>query len=638
MTSAASNEVLRDDTTFEQFCEEWLIAIEEPGISAFEKGQRFAYKLVTQWLDVVEGDEDLELLDGTGDGGIDIAYLDRPDLDETDLEDNPDNPEEGHIWYLIQSKFGTSFRGYATIVSEGQKAISTLAGENTRISDRTRQFLSRLNNFKSLASERDRIVLVFATDQPIDETDRRALDAIRNFGIEQFGPIFDVEDVSLKTIWDDRTADTITLPIKGRFAETDLDSGLCVGAIPLTDLYEFLKEYDVKTGSLDQLYEKNVRQFLGGRRKINRGIKITLENNPEAFGLYNNGITIVAADITNETGGLILQNPYIVNGCQTTKTIWAVLREKLDSGGTGQNTQLTDWRARADKGVVLAKIVKSDHAQIPNITRYTNSQNAVREQDFLTLEDEFQAWASAMAERFDIFLEIQRGGWDSRRAFQKRYPSVHQFKEYANAFDLIKVYGAGWLREPGSAFGRSAPFLPGGDIYGRVTKTERISTDDLYAAFRLQKSADQFNFGRGATVKPSRRQTRFLYYFVVVDMLRDALSRGNSGNDSRSITEALNILFQDGNKDVLQELLNASMEVIDEYVNEDSDESVFNEPGFQGNLNTFVKREQLAKDLTVTPHLSNLLGFHKIVFGRSSGAGSISPRQRVLAVIGSPVS
>jgi hypothetical protein len=52
------------------------------------------------------------------------------------------------------------------------------------------------------------------------------------------------------------------------------------------------------------------------------------------------------------------------------------------------------------------------------ITRYTNSQNAVREKDFLALTSDFKTWARQMAERYGVYLEIQRGGWDSRRALQ----------------------------------------------------------------------------------------------------------------------------------------------------------------------------------------------------------------------------
>ena len=114
------------------------------------------------------------------------------------------------------------------------------------------------------------------------------------------------------------------------------------------DLYEFLKTYRAKTGNLDQLYERNVRQFLGGRRKINKGIAHTLQNKPEIFGLYNNGFTIVVSDFSAKKAddSCKLFDPYVVNGCQTTKTVWEVLSQRLEAGGTGYSAELSDWHAR----------------------------------------------------------------------------------------------------------------------------------------------------------------------------------------------------------------------------------------------------------------------------------------------------
>src|SRR5262249_17281145 len=149
---------------------------------------------------------------------------------------------------------------------------------------------------------------------------------------------------------------------------------------------------------------------------------------------------------------LELVEPAIVNGCQTTRTIWEVFYERLESGGTGADEELTKWRTRAGRGVVVAKIVKvgiAGEEMLLNITKYTNSKNAVRDKDFIAVNSDFRNWAAAMEEQYDIYLEIQRGGWDSRRALQKQNPEMHQFSEAANAFDLLKVYGAGWLGEAG---------------------------------------------------------------------------------------------------------------------------------------------------------------------------------------------
>ena len=630
-----TTEVLPDQTevTFDQFCEEWLQEFKEEGLSSTEKGRRFGFKIVTQWLDVNEDDEDIVMCDGSGDGGIDIAYLRRSDVDTDDDKAQDSQSVSGDTWYLFQSKYGSAFQGPETILMEGQKVIATLTEENGRLSESTRQLLGRLSTFRKQASERDRIVLVFATERAMSEFDRRALDDLRVLGKKRIGGLLEVEEVSLNTIWatsPPAPEPVLSLPIKGTFV--DPSSGLRVGTVSLTNLYEFLKEYRTKTGNLDQLYEKNVRQFLGGRRKINRGIADTLNDNPEIFGLYNNGITIVVSDFSTDSAGnsCELFNPYVVNGCQTTRTIWEVLSQYLEAGGTGDSRSIRDWCVKAERGVVVTKIVKGDSASINNITRYTNSQTAVREQDFLALRNDFSDWANEMGARYDVFLEIQRGGWDSQRAYQKSHPNSKQFAECANAFELIKVYGAGWLREPGHAFGRSAPFLPGGSVFRRITETEPINADDLYTAYQLQKLAMQFNFGRGTTVQQSRRQTRFLYYFVAIDLLRDVLIRGNHGSSNKTVTEAFQILLQDVNQDTLQLMLDAAIEVINEYMSQESEDSVFKEEGFADNpnLNDWFKLEYLGKGGEKTYRLNSLLAAHKNIFGRKV-RGEPSPRSLI---------
>ena len=620
--------------TFDQFREEWLREFTEEDLSSVEKGQRFGLKIATQWLDVNEDDEkNLIICDGSGDGGIDIAYLRQPDVD-ADEEDAQDSQSinDGDIWYLFQSKYGSSFRGQETILTDGRKVIATLTGKKDRLSESTRQLLERLHNFRQQASKRDRIVLVFATECAMSESDRQALEDLRVLGRESLGDLFDVEDVSLNTIWENQSTEPepVSLPIKGIFVDPSPD--LHVGTVSLTDLYEFLKGYRAKTGNLDQLYERNVRQFLGRRRKINRGIADTLNKNPGLFGLYNNGITIVVSDFS--TGkiddSLVLVNPYVVNGCQTTKTIWEVLERQLEAGGTGHSSELDNWRAKAERGVVVTKIVKGDSASINEITRYTNSQNAVREQDFLALDRGFRKWAEDMADRYDVFLEIQRGGWDSRRAYQEKRPNEKQYTKWANAFDLIKVYGAGWLCESGHAFGRSGPFLPGGFVFQRITRDEPISAEDLYAAYQLRELGKQFSFGRGNNVKPSRGMTRYFFYFVSMELLRDVLIREDYDHSPKGVTKAFHILLQGANQGALQLLLDAAIEVVDLYVNRDYENSVFKESGFTGDLNAWFKSEALSLGKGErTYRLNSLLESHKSIFSRAGIGGAPSPRSLI---------
>ena len=184
---------------YKTFREEWLAEIVDVDLSPLEKGRRFATKLITQWLEVTTDDDDFVVCDGSGDGGIDVAYLKRADVD-TDSRDG--NSEEGDIWYLVQSKYGTAFAGRDTIREEGDKVIRTLQGQNQNLSQDSRQLLQKLDLFRKQASDADRIVLVFATTDPIDEQDRQALDDIKLIGRERVIRNFDVEELSLLTIWE----------------------------------------------------------------------------------------------------------------------------------------------------------------------------------------------------------------------------------------------------------------------------------------------------------------------------------------------------------------------------------------------------------------------------------------------------
>jgi hypothetical protein len=73
---------------------------------------------------------------------------------------------------------------------------------------------------------------------------------------------------------------------------------LLVGSTPLITLFNFLKLYKKTNQDLDQIYERNVRRFLGGRGKVNKAMQTTLRKNPEQFGLFNNGITITVTNFT----------------------------------------------------------------------------------------------------------------------------------------------------------------------------------------------------------------------------------------------------------------------------------------------------------------------------------------------------
>lgn len=210
----------------------------------------------------------------------------------------------------------------------------------------------------------------------------------------------------------------------------------------------------------------------------------------------------------------------------------------------------------------------------------------------------------------------------------------------ANAFDLLKIYGAGWFGEAGSAYGRNAAFLPNGSVFKRIMNGDvdgGFGLDDLYASYRLQEAAEAFNFGRKADKdKPSRRQSKFLFYMTVIELLKDVLVRVGMPTGPRDITKALVALFAPGNEVAAKVLLQNGIELIDDYLTQGTDDSVHNEPrfinDFNGDLNGFLKWEGLGKTEENSPHYRALIADYRKIMGRAK-PGQQTDRDLIAAAV-----
>lgn len=139
---------------------------------------------------------------------------------------------------------------------------------------------------------------------------------------------------------------------------------------------------DIYIAHGSRLLEGNVRTFLGRRGNINKGIAATLGKEPSRFFAYNNGIAATASAvdvITGEDGQMRISqitDLQIVNGAQTTASLAALRREKkLPEDGVFVPMKLS---------VVTPQTAET---LIPDISRYSNSQNAVRASDFFANHD-----------------------------------------------------------------------------------------------------------------------------------------------------------------------------------------------------------------------------------------------------------
>lgn len=130
-----------------------------------------------------------------------------------------------------------------------------------------------------------------------------------------------------------------------------------------------------------RLLEANVRSFLSVKAKgVNAGIQGTLRNAPERFMAYNNGIVLVADEMrldraADGSPGIVwLRGMQIVNGGQTTASIFFA-KKKFGE------TDLSRVRVPAKIIVMKEEDPAKEEALVSDISRFANSQNAVRQSD-----------------------------------------------------------------------------------------------------------------------------------------------------------------------------------------------------------------------------------------------------------------
>lgn len=129
-----------------------------------------------------------------------------------------------------------------------------------------------------------------------------------------------------------------------------------------------------------RLLEANVRTFLGTKKAVNKGIVETLRKEPEHFLAFNNGLVLVcdeAAFDRADDGNLglsFLKGLQIVNGGQTTSSIYFASRDD-------KTIDLSHVMVPAK--IIILKGSQDDARErlISNVSRYANSQNAVKLSD-----------------------------------------------------------------------------------------------------------------------------------------------------------------------------------------------------------------------------------------------------------------
>ncbi|MFP9097672.1 AIPR family protein [Flavobacterium sp. RHBU_24] len=235
-----------------------------------------------------------------------------------------------------------------------------------------------------------------------------------------------------------------------------------IALVSLPNYYHFITENDKL---MKAFFDANVRDYQG-RIEVNQAISDTLRNpNNEDFWWLNNGVTITTTNTTLASQALMIEDPQIVNGLQSSHEIF----NHFSSGGT-----IDDSRK------IMIRVIKpSDEKSRLKIIKATNSQTNVpiaslRATDEIHLNIE------------DYFLSA--GYYYDRR--KNYYKNIGKPAESIISIPyLSQIITATVLKEPNNSRARPSTLIKNDEEYLRIFNRE-YDVDIYLQSFKIQKKVE----------------------------------------------------------------------------------------------------------------------------------------------------
>jgi hypothetical protein len=509
-----------------------------------EKGHLYLLWHLINVEEILEDVAENAIIDGAYDCGID-AYL--VDISERRIR-------------LFQSKFGEahSIGAIDKFVNDVERFKKL---EQSKIRRDELQYL-----WKHLHEKNMKIELVYVTDQ---NTDNYESDEVKIIGREQI----------YQTLWE-----RIKKPAKGQKTSLRIlkclehDNALCciVSAFDYADFVEMNEHY---------VFESNIRKHLGGKGSINKRITKTLEENPHNFFEWNNGITITVDNYSMKNNQLSLEGAQIVNGAQTSKSI-------LDRKKKTNNL---------DAEVLVTIIKTKDEKHQRNITKYRNSQNAIKGKDYVSLED-YHIAVHHMLGRIGYFYEHQQGSWlnllSSEKAkfngdeiYNKYLPDKkekYRIKDDTAIASMVSYFE----QKPNDVYGGISKYLPKGAKYETVFD-EELECDYryfLYPHLIREYAKNELGYDRSNTHDRYKKYAQNLFVAVTARIIHKNII-GKNDDFKNDIFELEKIIQNVG---LFTKILKVSDKVVTQYLKDSKVEEKIDDANTAHN---FFSNQVYGKDM-----------------------------------------
>lgn len=405
-----------------------------------EDHKAFIFYVLEEMMDLSQEGAKEYVIDGPYDGGIDVIY---PNAEDREL-------------FLLQSKYTKNIdtNTLESGITDLVRGVKYVLGEKEKPAPRLEQKIDK-SEIKSLINANDlKLKVIFITSAKVGDTkkEKREIEKKYSKNLEKFLKEKGLNFEANFEILDFRTISEKLGELPGienvslRLFEEEYfikpDGSAVVLTIDGSQLGDFVEQFG------EDMFENNVRRFLGFRGSINKGIKTTLEDPEEQklFWFYNNGIVAVCEGFELKENEIIFKNFSIINGAQTAN----IISEVKKSYFTLDNVEILL------KVVNLSKISESDKFDlIGRITLAANSQNPTNTRDLRSV-DRIQ---KTLEEKFkDLGYQYIR-----RRGIRIRKTDKTVFMK-----DIAQAYVSLYMAQPYIAYSRVNEIFGKNDYYEEV--------------------------------------------------------------------------------------------------------------------------------------------------------------------------
>lgn len=272
------------------------------------------------------------------------------------------------------------------------------------------------------------------------------------------------------------------------------------------DLAKLNNKYSNTLVGRNVLYGQNLREGLNKASKTFFKMFDTINNEPELFLFYNNGITIISSDFDAKTESskekITVNNFSIINGAQTTSTLGAFLKE-------AELNNETEKIEKLKKVFVLTKIYEINKKLInhdmisENIKIFSNTQTPLSSRDMVSIRKEQINLQKRLLEGEipNIFVNIKKGV--EIPSFPKTFPHQRISNE-----TLAQLALCGFYREPFTAKDRKNKIFDNDSkdeynlnfVYhklfdendGILFQKNKIEINELLFVYRLHEDTKKF--------------------------------------------------------------------------------------------------------------------------------------------------